>query len=412
MANLNIEVISTGNELLDGTISDTNTQRLALALKPLGLKVRRSNVIGDDPATIQAQLVQSAVRSDILFISGGLGPTSDDLTLEVAAKTFGRKLIYSKEAWANVVERLRRFHREPNDSQRKQAMIPEGAKVLKNDEGTAPGIEMEVGDCRLYFLPGVPREYDFLLQKFILPQLRLEAPREKEFLFIFKTFGWPESHLNELMKKLKVPAKVVVGYRTHLPENHLKLQVTAPSESDAKKIVRSLAKNLRLAFGAALFSEDSTTFEESILRRLLKSKVKVALAESCTGGLATSMLTKVSGSSKVVDRSFVTYSNEAKVEQLGVSPKTLDAFGAVSEQTVTEMARGALQHSNASRAVAISGIAGPTGGTKEKPVGLIWFAVASKRSKKVLTRKLQLGFDRELNQRYAAYQALQLLADS
>lgn len=405
---LRIEVIATGNELLDGTIADTNTQRLALVLKKYGLKIWRTTVVTDSSIDISRILSDAVMRSDVVLVSGGLGPTTDDITLEVAAETFGVPMVESKQARTQILNRLRKIRRTPNPGNMKQAWIPKGAKVLENTEGTAPGIQWTMGDRTIFFLPGVPRELTYLTEKFLEPWFKARA-REGEYLFTLKIFGHPESEISEWVKTLRLPPGVSVGFRTHLPENHIKFDVRAMNLGKAKKVVEPLMKACKKKYGDKLFATEGESFAEAILKSLLKQKVKVAIAESCTGGLVSSMLTTASGASKVFHRGYVTYSNDAKEELLGVRSNTLKAHGAVSEEVACEMAEGALKVSKVDKAVAITGIAGPTGGTKEKPVGTVWIACATK--KKTKTKLLRLVFNRELNQKFSAYAALQMLKE-
>lgn len=405
MDSLRIEIVCTGNELLDGSVVDTNTQRLALHLKPLGHRIDRVTVVPDQRLDISEAIVHASHRSQVIIVSGGLGPTSDDVTLETASHALGRDLVFSREAKENVVRRLKKLGRRfTNKSQEKQFYIPLGAQVLRNEKGTAPGIQLNLPQATIFFLPGVPSEFDHLLETALLPWFRARRGERGEYLFELKTFGWAESELNELMKAQRLPMGVSLGFRTRSPENHLKFQVLARNRMQAERQVKPYLKRLtdRLERDGMAWSGGS--FEEECLRRLLQQKVRVAIAESCTGGLIASMLTRVSGSSRVVDRGFVTYSNESKTDLLGVKPETLAKYGAVSEETAREMAEGALCRSQAERAVAVTGVAGPTGGTKMKPVGTVWIAVAEKT--KVKTQKLSLSFDRRLNQAMSAYEAL------
>ncbi len=405
-----IEVIATGNELLDGTIADTNTQRLALKLKPLGLRIDRSSVIADDPQTISRALVEAASRSQIIIVSGGLGPTTDDLTLDVAAQTFGVPLIQSQVALQNVLRRLKKFGRKANAGNLKQSYVPEGSRVLQNDEGTAPGIEWKIGDRVFYFLPGVPREMTHLVDRHVLPSLQKRRSVAGKFLFTVKIYGMPESELSAWVQKLKRPRGVEVGFRTHLPENHIKFDVTAPSEKAALKIVQPLLKKCRQKFGSKFFGLDQVSFAQALVEEFKKAKKTLVLAESCTGGLTSSMVTSVAGSSAVFLQGYITYSYEAKTQLLEVSKESLTKFGAVSEAVAREMALGARRQSGADVAVSITGIAGPGGGTPQKPVGTVWLAVSTARSTK--TKLLRLSYNRELNQRASAYAALQLARDA
>ena len=405
-----IEVIATGNELLDGTTNDSNTQRLALALKSFGLKIHRTTVVNDSPKDIARVIGEAILRSDVVVISGGLGPTTDDLTLATAANAFGVKMIESHEAKKNVLDRLKKARRKSNPGNMKQAWIPEGSKVLRNVEGTAPGIEWKVGDRTLFFLPGVPREFQHLLNKDLIPFFKKYKTPIGKHLITLKIIGHPESEINEWVKKLKLPEGVEVGFRTHLPENHIKFDVLAASEAEARRRLNPIVLKCRKHFGSSLFSETGQSYAENFLQHLLKKKKKMALAESCTGGLASSLVTAVSGSSAIFTHGFVVYANEAKQSLLGVTEKTLQKFGAVSEECAREMAEGALKKSGADIAAAITGIAGPTGGTKQKPVGTVCFAWAQKGKKTISTNRL-FPFDRELNQKSSAYYALERIRE-
>jgi nicotinamide-nucleotide amidase len=404
-----IEIIATGDELLDGSIADTNTQRLAQFLAPCGLRPHRTTVVPDDKQVLSQVMAEAALRSDIILVSGGLGPTTDDLTLEVAAQTFGARLVPSAAAKKNILQRLKKMKRKVvNPSQWKQALIPEGAHVLLNEEGTAPGIKWNVGDRTFFFLPGVPRELIHLWQKHLAAYFLKIAPPQGLYLVSLRFMGVPESELNEWMKSQKIPAGVQVGYRTHLPENHIKFHVRAASALAASRQVASLIKKAQRDYGKKCLGTSGQSLEAQVIEVFSKKKATLAVAESCTGGQIAAALTSVSGASKVFLQGWITYSNESKVRELGVNPKTLEKFGAVSEQTAREMAAGALVHSGSSVAVAVTGIAGPSGGTPQKPVGTIWLAVALQKKKRieVKTQLLQLPYNRELNQKFTVAKAL------
>lgn len=412
-ADLRIEVLATGNELLDGSILDRHTQSIATKLKPTGLKISRMGIVSDEIEELRLGLLESFSRSDVVIVSGGLGPTTDDRTLEVAAKCFGSEMIEDRGAKENVKNLLKRFGRleKLNDGHRKMFLIPKGSKALSNIAGAAPAVQWQIGDKTLFFLPGPPHEFNRVFDEHLISWFRKRATTEGQFLFVLKVFGWPESSLSQLVEKIKLPAGVEEGFRTSLPENHIKFFVKSASEAAAKKKIAPVLKKLKSKLGDDLFSESMDSFEESIFNKLLKNKSVVSIAESCTGGLASSMLTAVNGSSKVFDRSFVTYSNEAKIDLLGVSAKTLSKHGAVSKETAIEMAEGALARSKANRSISITGIAGPTGGNSTKPVGTIWMARAVK-GRKTETKLLKLHYERDLNRKYSAYAALHWLAQA
>jgi nicotinamide-nucleotide amidase len=334
----------------------------------------------------------------------------DDLTLEVAAETFGSTMVKDVAATKNVTSLIRRHRRKLNEGHKKMMFIPMGSKALWNQEGTAPAVRWDVGDRTYFFLPGVPREFHFCFEEHVMPFLKRMAPQEGDYLFILKVLGWPESILDQMVKKISWPKEAEIGFRTTLPENHIKILVRASSRSAAMKKIQKPVSQLEKKLGRSLFtSEASESFGDVFLREMLKAKQTLSVAESCTGGLISAVVTAVAGSSAVFDRGFVVYSNEAKQELLGVRQKTLRQHGAVSEECIHELLDGVLSRTEATCAIAVSGIAGPSGGTKSKPVGTIWIGAAVKNKRK--TKLLQLSFSRELNQRFSAFAALQLLRE-
>lgn len=408
------EVIATGNEILDASILDRHTHSIGAALRERGWRLQRAQTLPDSFQVLSQALLEAALRSEVVFVTGGLGPTSDDLSLEVAAKTFDRPMIETPAAKKNVLDRMKVLGRkELNAGHKKQMLAPKGAVVLKNLEGSAPGIELSVGACCFYFLPGVPKEFRYVFENQVLPRIdkKFKAQTTSKN-FILKVFGWPESELNQLISKLKFPAFAEFAYRTHFPENHIKIKVPSRLSSLDRNQFDSKFKRLVKHLEKDIFSRSwEESFEESCVQKFLKKKMILSVAESCTGGLVSSMITKVSGSSKVLDRAFVTYSNEAKMDLLGVKAASLKKFGAVSPQVVREMAEGALKNSRAARSVSISGIAGPTGGTKQKPVGTVCFGLADRRFKTKVYRASFFGLSREEVQKKSAYVALSWLLD-
>jgi len=405
-----IEVLATGNELLDGSIVDIHSRAIGNALRSLGLKLSRITTVADDRQDIREQLIALGSRSRVVIVTGGLGPTIDDLTLDVAAETFGSVLVKDPTATKNVLKLLKRHRRKMNVGHKKMMLIPKGSKALWNLEGTAPAVRWDVGDRTFFFLPGVPREFKFCFEEHVLEFLKTLAPEEGEYLIVLKVIGWPESVLDLMTRKIKWPSGVDIGFRTTLPENHIKVRVRATSYAAALKKVYKPIQILRKKLGKALFSEElDADFQGVFLSEMLKKKRVLATAESCTGGLIGQLVTSVPGSSKVFDRGFIVYSNQAKQEILGVREKTLQKYGAVSEECVQEMLDGVLERSDANAAIAISGIAGPTGGSPQKPVGTIWIGAANGKIRK--TKLLKLPFSRENNQKYSAYAAMQLLRE-
>lgn len=406
---LRIEVLATGNELLDGSISDKHSQSIGAYLRSLGLRLARTTIVGDDAPLIRQQLVEIGARSDVVIVTGGLGPTVDDLTLEVAAKAFGSTLVKDSQATKNVLALVKRHRRKLNPGHKKMMLIPRGSKALWNNEGTAPGVRWDVGDRTYFFLPGVPKEFHFCFHEHLAPFFKKYAPKMGRHLIVAKVVGWPESLLDQLCKKIAWPEDVDVGFRTSLPENHIKLLIPARSRAEAFKKISKPYGILKKKLGQALFTDTDESFAEVFVQDLKKKRVVLGAAESCTGGLLSSLVTSVSGSSAVFDRGFIVYSNQAKIDLLGVREGTLKKHGAVSEECILELLDGVLSRSPATAALAISGIAGPTGGTRAKPVGTIWIGAAL--GKKRRTKLLQLAFQREQNQKAATYVAMNLLRE-
>lgn len=404
---LKIECIATGNELLDGSICDGHSHHVAGRLRELGLSLSRSTQLPDDEEVLSKAFQEAAARSDIVIVTGGLGPTSDDLSLEVASRSFGAKLVKDAVAEKSVQKRIRVLGRKLNAGHRKQMWIPQGSKAVLNPEGTAPFVWWKLPQSQFFFLPGVPAEFDFGFENVVLKAIqKLVSGTSKKHLFVFKVFGRAESELNEKMKTLKCPKLVEIGFRTSLPENHIKLWVEAPTQALAEKRISPLRSKLKKELGLSLFSLDGSRLEEVFLKELVSKRKRLVLAESCTGGLLSSLITSVPGSSKILDRSFITYSNEAKQELLGVKSSSLSRYGAVSEQVSAEMAQGALKASKANLALSITGIAGPGRGHSKKPVGLVWMSLCSSRG--VQSKRFLFPFDRSLNQKFSAYAAIQM----
>lgn len=375
---MRIEVVNTGNELLLGKIVNTHVAYFGQKLFPLGLRIGRQTAIpdGDD---IRVVLTDAFLRCDLILVTGGLGPTSDDITREVVAEMLGRELRLDPVILDTITQMFRRRGLQQNPSNVRQAMVPEGARVLENPHGTAPGLyfpaDPDAGLPHLFLLPGPPRElapmYETLVGP-IIAELVSAEQRPLEWLN-FKIFGVGESSLaSALESDFDKIAGLEVGYCARPGEVDLRLIGTTATVNEAAALIRT-----RFAGDIATESEDS--IEKVIQELLLGRGETVATAESCTGGLIASTITDAAGSSGIFQRGYVTYSNEAKAEVLGVPVAVLEAHGAVSKETVEAMAAGCLAASGADHAVAVSGIAGPGGGSESKPVGTVHIGVASKK---------------------------------
>ena len=373
---MRVEVVNTGTELLLGKVVNTHAGYFGQEMFKLGLRIQRQTTIPDG-GEIRVVLQECFPRTDVILITGGLGPTSDDITREVVAEMLGLELILDESILATINEMFRSRGYTPSKSNDRQAMVPEGAVVLENPNGTAPGLYVpansEVDSPHLFLLPGPPRELKPMFEALVFPKLAEmvgtdTAPESRNF----RIYGVGESTLASKLEPLLEPsADLELGYCARLGEVDLRLIGTSAAIEAASTIVRS-------EYAEDIVVESEEAMEEVIQRLLAGKGATVSTAESCTGGYIASSITNASGSSQVFHQGFVTYANEAKRDILGVPEETLEDFGAVSNETVIAMAEGCLRVSGADHAIAVSGIAGPTGGSDEKPVGTVHVAIASK----------------------------------
>jgi nicotinamide-nucleotide amidase len=401
-----VEILATGDELLSGQLVDTNSPWLMDRLWELGLLVRRKTLVGDDRQELAAALRETSARADVVVVSGGMGPTEDDLTSETVAAVLGVPLELHEPSLRAIEERFRRFGRVMTPNNAKQARFPRGAEVIPNAYGTAPGFSIRVGRGEVVCFPGVPSEYQGLCQDWLVPRLsaRLGEPPAAGMV---KLFGVPESHADHLMRPVMDDpdnAGVRFGYRAHWPEVHVKWMVPGP---DAALRAARIRTQVRSVFGDQVFGEDREELPDLVVARLAARGERVALAESCTGGLLAALLTQVPGASAVLDLGVVAYANAVKEQLLGVAGALLAAHGAVSEPVARAMAEGARRLGAATWGVGITGVAGPSGGTAEKPVGTVHLALAGPAGTQAVAR-LYRG-DRPRIRRQAAYEALNLL---
>jgi nicotinamide-nucleotide amidase len=377
---MRIDLINTGTELLLGQTLNTHAHWLGSELFQLGLRIQRQTAIPDGEE-IRLALLESIPRSDVIVVTGGLGPTSDDITREITSDLLGLPLAQDASVLEHIRAYLARRHRELNANSYRQAEVPCGAEVLVNAFGTAPGLYIPPqsgvipGVARtphLFLLPGPPRELKPMWRDQVIPKLRTMMAGEPPQLRNFKLFGLGEAQVAETLEAPMLATGIVeIGYCVRPGEVILRA-IGAPAALDA------CGDLVRGAFGERLFSETDELMEEVVVRQLTKLRQTVATAESCTGGLIAHRLTNVPGASNVFGWGFVTYANAAKEQALGVPAALLEAHGAVSEPVARAMAEGALRSSGADHALAVTGIAGPGGGTPEKPVGTVWIALASR----------------------------------
>ncbi len=402
---MNCEIISVGTELLLGEIVNLDAQTISQGLSEQGINVYYHTVVGDNPERLRQALAIAKERADMIITTGGLGPTADDLTKETIAAAFGKKLVMDPVQQKRLHERMG-ARMTPNNE--KQAVLPEGCTVLENDWGTAPGCAFEADGCRVIMLPGPPRECAPMFRERVLPYLESLHEGVIRSRYI-KIFGMGESEmesrLSYLMDRLQNPTAA-----PYTKEGECLVRVTAkaPTEAEAYAMCEPVVREVCEVLGDVVYGVDVQSLEQVVVEGLRKRGMTAALAESCTGGLIARRITSVPGASEVFGCGLVTYSNEMKMQLLGVSPETLAAHGAVSPETAIEMARGARKVGRADVGVGVTGIAGPGGGTAQKPVGLFYAAISTLQGEQVIERQRR-NSTRERVQLYASSCALDLI---
>ncbi len=370
---LNVQLLLTGNEIMSGDTVDSNSAMIAQRLGELAIGVYRKVTVGDDVPLLTAELTAMTAVADLVIVNGGLGPTIDDLTAEILAAVAGVPLEEHAVAVAHLQRWCEKRNLPLNAANRKQALLPAGATVIDNPVGSAVGFELTVGSCRVICTPGVPGELRPMMDAIVADlAARLQRPMERNILRL-QTFGLGESTAQQIISDNVPdwPQEVELGFRAGAPQMEVKLSVNSAAAGAAQRRCRDKLGEL---FGNHIIGEGDMTLARRVLQLLRERGATLTTAESCTGGLIASLLTAVPGSSEGFHAGFVTYSNAIKQSVLGVREDTLAQHGAVSEEVVREMALGALDRAGADYAIAVSGIAGPDGGSREKPVGTVWIA--------------------------------------
>lgn len=403
------ELLTIGDEILFGQIVDTNSQWMSVELTNIGIRVIRKTSVGDTEEEILAALREAEERADIILITGGLGPTSDDLTKPCLVKYFNCGLQIHEEALREVTEFFKIRGRELTEVNRQQAALPACCEKITNAMGTAPGMWFDKNDKVFVSMPGVPHEMKAMMSNIILPKLQKKFNPPVIQHKMIRTVGLGESFLAEKIKAWEesLPEHIKLAY---LPGSGMvKLRLTAYG-ADRKTLE---AENNRIAaqlvplIGEHIYGYDEDELQTVVGKILLENKYTIAVAESCTGGYLGHLITSVPGSSAYFLGGVIAYDNKIKINTLHVDPKTLETFGAVSEQTVSEMASNIRKVFNTTVGVSISGVAGPTGGTEDKPVGTIWIGYSDEH--KTVTRKFQYSKDRMVNIRLSAIAALNFI---
>lgn len=405
---LSAEIIAIGSELLSPNKSDTNSLWLTDQLNRIGIDVKLKTIVGDDDARLEEVVKDAVKRSRVVIATGGLGPTEDDITRKVVARALGRRLSLDEKLLEEIRAKFQRFGMKMPERNSRQAMVIDGAEVLPNPNGSAPGLYLEQGSCAIGLLPGPPREMKPMFENHVKARLENIAGDVRFATRLMRVTGMGESAVDEKISPIYTQfdnPQTTILFNSSEIEIHLRAH--GRTEGDAEALLDHLSLKIEQALGNSVFSFRGETMEEVVGRRLAMTDFTLAVAESCTGGLIAQRLTSVPGSSKYFIEGVVTYSNESKTRLLGVDKKLIKEFGAVSQQVARDMARGVRHKAKTDFGLAVTGIAGPDGGTQEKPVGLVYIALADDAHTE--HKKLTLPGDRELIRWRASQAALDML---
>lgn len=403
---MKIAILTTGNEVMAGNIVDSNAAWISDKCWMPGHNVNLHMAVGDNEGDIIGALKYASVLSDVVILSGGLGATVDDITLESASKYFDLPMELHEDIWHGIQAFFKEINRVCSENNKKQAYLPKGAKALQNSIGTAPGVQINHKGVEYFFVPGVSKEMKHIFNDSIFTWLEEKSETPGYYQRFLRCFGLPEATFDQMIRDVKHDG-VDLSFRVHFPEVKIKLISRAKDQNDAKNQVDKVTSLIKEKIGDFIYAEDDIELEEVVGNILIDKGYELVVAESCTGGLIANRITNVPGSSEYFDRGFVTYSNRAKRDNLGVPEDTLVKHGAVSSDTVKAMAGGAIKKSVADIALAVTGIAGPKGGTKEKPVGTVFIAVAG--SKGIVSRHYFYPRGREWFKEIVAETALDML---
>ena len=406
---INAEIITIGDEILYGQITDTNTQWISAELDKIGIRTIRKSSVGDSEEAILSIFEESSKRADLVIVTGGLGPTKDDITKKTFCKYFNTELIVHPQALADVTEFFKKRGRALSGLNTSQGELPANATFIPNTMGTAPGMWFEQNGVVYISMPGVPFEMKGMMTLTILPKLQEYFKTPVIFHKVIRTVGIGESYLAEMIESWEdnLPENIKLAYLPSMGNVKLRLTGFGDNLQIIESQIEEQFQKVLPTIQEYVYGFGNDELEEVIGRILTQRKETVSVAESCTGGYLSHQFTKVSGSSAYFMGGIISYDNAVKINQLGVKPETLNTYGAVSEQTIIEMAQNVRKLMKTTYGLATSGIAGPNGGTPEKPVGTIWIAISSE--KEVITKQLTLGGFREQNIHLTAINILNLL---
>ena len=407
---LNVSIITIGDELLIGQVIDTNSAWMAQELNKAGVRVKRRVAVGDVWEEIWQALDDEAALADIILITGGLGPTADDITKPLLCEYFGGELVQDAGAFQNVTYLFETVFKRPLTARNvKQADVPDVCTVLQNKRGTAPGMLFRKGGKVFVSMPGVPHEMQGMMTDGVIPLIKKEYTTKHIAHRTLLTFGIGESNLADLIQHFEevLPSNIKLAYLPNYGMVRLRLSANGQNVDETESLLNEKFEALQFLVEEFMVTNEDEPMEKILAKVLNKKGKTLSTAESCTGGYIAHLLTSMPGSSSFFEGSVVSYSNAVKTNTLAVRKTTLDEFGAVSEQVVLEMLKGALQQIKTDYAIAVSGIMGPQGGTEEKPVGTVWVAVGS--AAKQTTQKFHFRFNRQRNIQLTAVNALNLM---
>jgi len=405
---LSAEIIAIGSELLSPNRTDTNSLWLTDQLNRIGIDVKLKTIVGDDDGRLEEVIKDAVKRSNVVITTGGLGPTEDDITRKVAARALGKRLSLDEAVLEEIRQRFQGYGMKMPERNSRQAMVIAGSDVLSNPNGSAPGLFLEHEQCAIALLPGPPREMKPMFSNHVLPRLEKFGGDTRFATRVLRVAGIGESAVDEKIAPIYTQyenPQTTILFNSSEIEIHLRAH--GRTEADAEALLDDLSLKIEKELGNSVFAFRGETMEEVVGRRLSVTGFTLAVAESCTGGLVSQRLTNVPGSSKYLMESVVTYSNESKTRLLGVDKKLIKEFGAVSQQVARDMARGVRHKAKTDFGLAVTGIAGPDGGTEEKPVGLVYVALADDAHTE--HKKFMIPGDRELVRWRASQAALDML---
>ncbi len=402
------EILCIGTELLLGDTVNTNATYISQKLAKLGLDCFYHSVAGDNSQKIKSAIDVAVKRAELIIITGGLGPTDDDITMQSVAEYFNKELVFNEESYQKIEEFFSSRNREIPQKAKKQAYFPENAKVIANPAGTAPGIFWEIENRHIIVLPGVPGE----LHKMWEDSVQNYLEKFSKYVLVkrfMKFFGIPEGTLGQEIKDLMESDNPTVAPLISEGQPDIRIVAKAKTKQEAENLIKNMEKQILDRLGEFFWGYDEDTLEKAVGEILIRKNLTVAVAESCTGGLISSKLTDVPGSSSYTKLNFITYSNEAKIKTLKVSPDLIKGYGAVSEPVAREMAEKARKISKTDIGLGITGIAGPAGGTSEKPVGLVYIGISADNREEVHKININPAFTRKVIKCRASRYALNLL---